>query len=65
MVEVGYRFRFFGEDAAAAAAAVLGIVAHPDRNFRARGRSWEVTRVTPRSPRERTTCCSEPGSEET
>jgi DNA mismatch repair protein MSH3 len=32
MVEVGYRFRFFGEDAAAAA-AVLGIVAHPDRSF--------------------------------
>ncbi|KAM0877513.1 hypothetical protein ACQ4PT_035437 [Festuca glaucescens] len=33
MVEVGYRFRFFGEDAAAAAASVLGIVAHPDRSF--------------------------------
>ncbi|CAO1943543.1 unnamed protein product [Urochloa humidicola] len=32
MVEVGYRFRFFGEDAAVAA-AVLGIVAHPDRSF--------------------------------
>jgi DNA mismatch repair protein MSH3 len=32
MVEVGYRFRFFGEDAAVAA-AVLGIVAHPDHNF--------------------------------
>ncbi|XP_047064728.1 DNA mismatch repair protein MSH3 [Lolium rigidum] len=32
MVEVGYRFRFFGDDAAAAA-AVLGIVAHPDRSF--------------------------------
>ncbi|KAL5214875.1 hypothetical protein ABZP36_004027 [Zizania latifolia] len=32
MVEVGYRFRFFGEDAAIAA-SVLGIVAHPDRNF--------------------------------
>ncbi|PNT62187.1 DNA mismatch repair protein MSH3 isoform X2 [Brachypodium distachyon] len=32
MVEVGYRYRFFGEDAAAAA-SVLGIVAHPDRSF--------------------------------
>ncbi|XP_044967026.1 DNA mismatch repair protein MSH3 isoform X1 [Hordeum vulgare subsp. vulgare] len=32
MVEVGYRFRFFGEDAAVAA-SVLGIVAHQDRNF--------------------------------
>ena len=32
MVEVGYRFRFFGEDAAVAA-AVLGIVAHPYRSF--------------------------------
>ncbi|KAF8769313.1 hypothetical protein HU200_006828 [Digitaria exilis] len=32
MVEVGYRFRFFGEDAAIAA-AVLGIVAHPDHSF--------------------------------
>lgn len=32
MVEVGYRFRFFGEDAAVAA-SVLGIVAHPDRSF--------------------------------
>lgn len=32
MVEVGYRFRFFGEDAAVAA-AVLGIVAHPDHSF--------------------------------
>ncbi|CAL5029203.1 unnamed protein product [Urochloa decumbens] len=32
MVEVGYRYRFFGEDAAVAA-AVLGIVAHPDRSF--------------------------------
>ncbi|KAG8066765.1 hypothetical protein GUJ93_ZPchr0004g38208 [Zizania palustris] len=32
MVEVGYRFRFFGEDAAIAA-SVLGIIAHPDRSF--------------------------------
>ncbi|KAL6651764.1 hypothetical protein ACP70R_010689 [Stipagrostis hirtigluma subsp. patula] len=32
MVEVGYRFRFFGEDAAVAA-AVLGIVAYPDHSF--------------------------------
>ncbi|WVZ87223.1 LOW QUALITY PROTEIN: hypothetical protein U9M48_033898, partial [Paspalum notatum var. saurae] len=34
MVEVGYRFRFrfFGEDAAVAA-AVFSIVAHPDRSF--------------------------------
>uniref|UniRef100_K3Z3D0 DNA mismatch repair protein MSH3 n=1 Tax=Setaria italica TaxID=4555 RepID=K3Z3D0_SETIT len=32
MVEVGYRFRIFGEDAAVAA-AVLGIVAHPNRSF--------------------------------
>lgn len=32
IVEVGYRFRFFGEDAAVAA-AVLGIVAHPDHSF--------------------------------
>ncbi|KAK8951897.1 DNA mismatch repair protein MSH3 [Platanthera zijinensis] len=32
MVEVGYRYRFFGQDADAAA-RVLGIVAHPDHNF--------------------------------
>uniref|UniRef100_A0A0E0PFY0 DNA mismatch repair protein MSH3 n=1 Tax=Oryza rufipogon TaxID=4529 RepID=A0A0E0PFY0_ORYRU len=32
MVEVGYRFRFFGEDAAVAA-SVLGIIAHPDHSF--------------------------------
>ncbi|XP_020577568.1 DNA mismatch repair protein MSH3 [Phalaenopsis equestris] len=32
MVEVGYRYRFFGEDAETAA-RVLGIVAHPDHNF--------------------------------
>ncbi|KAK8952427.1 DNA mismatch repair protein MSH3 [Platanthera zijinensis] len=32
MVEVGYRYRFFGQDAEAAA-RVLGIVAHPDHNF--------------------------------
>ncbi|KAK9103326.1 hypothetical protein Sjap_020580 [Stephania japonica] len=32
MVEVGYKFRFFGEDAEAAA-RVLGIYAHMDHNF--------------------------------
>lgn len=32
MVEVGYRYRFFGEDAEVAA-RVLGIIAHTDHNF--------------------------------
>lgn len=32
MIEVGYKFRFFGEDAEIAA-KVLGIYAHVDRNF--------------------------------
>ncbi|XP_040379670.1 DNA mismatch repair protein MSH3 [Oryza brachyantha] len=32
MIEVGYRFRFFGEDATVAA-SVLGIIAHPDHSF--------------------------------
>ncbi|KAK1284628.1 DNA mismatch repair protein MSH3 [Acorus calamus] len=32
MVEVGYKYRFFGADAEAAA-RVLGIIAHVDRNF--------------------------------
>jgi DNA mismatch repair protein MSH3 len=32
VVEVGYKFRFFGEDAQVAAAE-LGIYAYPDHNF--------------------------------